>query len=614
MILSRRSLLARALGATAGFRLAGHQLLRAGQEQAEVWPGFLTPADQAARDFYGDPEGKRCFSGRWSRAMAGWTRQAITGKPFTQTNNAHRTNYIDPLVTPIPRTGAKVVPIMWTGFPLRLYSFFDDAQSNPKLSQEQIFELADKGQLYRTDGKVWSISGRAEEGKEAPKRIPQYVCPEIDWDRPYVPYFQAGPRGWQDEYFEWSVRRNPDGSIRRVIFTSEDFEYYFALWDHSPEKVLSIYRELLGDRVQLEDLYLKDSTGRPIRDPITRRYAFDFTNKWNRGPTETSEGGAAMSLTSTASQILDAVINVGGAATVPRRLTAYKAGRTAQALVCCALWGSPNRSAGPLIGTVMNRAIENDLVLTIDSPVGLYIQTPNFDLYETPDYTDASEFWRVTRGRVGDGRAGYDSILQAVFEVPEGKGYTVSDIKVRGKRVRWGSQLVTTIDLAVRALAFPPKDRKPSDKPEECVAFLPQSETQPFIQQLQPWAIVEAGSPVVLPLEVAPGIDLADLAFLLQGATAQTTIEFDVPGVEAQERVFMPSNELPPDLAMVSLPANQRQPQQAILFNLVVDQDAAPGPVKIRMRNPGDEREPHVPWQEGWLRILDRRELEECRR
>ena len=56
--------------------------------------------------------------------------------------------------------------------------------------------------------------------------------------------------------------------------------------------------------------------------------------------------------------------------------------------------------------------------MTLANPVALYIDSFTPVGFETPDNTDAKEFWRVTRG--ADGFA-----VRAEFEVPASKPYVV---------------------------------------------------------------------------------------------------------------------------------------------------------------------------------------------
>jgi hypothetical protein len=78
-----------------------------------------------------------------------------------------------------------------------------------------------------------------------------------------------GTRANQDEYCEWSVERNPEGSVTRVTFTSEVREYFEHLAARDPERLRTLYEQLVGAEVRLEDLLGADGNYEPA-------------NRWNR--------------------------------------------------------------------------------------------------------------------------------------------------------------------------------------------------------------------------------------------------------------------------------------------------------------------------------------------
>ena len=95
-----------------------------------------------------------------------------------------------------------------------------------------------------------------------------------------IPYGPYGPRGWQDEYCEWSVLRNDRGQIVRIDFACENPEYWYALWRIDPQRVLELYRETLDQpRIALEDLQLTYN-GLVVIDRFTRLPAYNPLNKY----------------------------------------------------------------------------------------------------------------------------------------------------------------------------------------------------------------------------------------------------------------------------------------------------------------------------------------------
>lgn len=126
----------------------------------------------------------------------------------------------------------------------------------------------------------------------------------------------------QDEYLEWFVTRNAQNKITRIAFTCEGPEYWEALargyppvfsrslnqgglggTKHTnaagdPQKVLALYRQLVGPAVQSADLFNADGS-------------YNRWNKWN-----TTHG--AVHLTHPANT-LGAEINIAAQATIIRK-------------------------------------------------------------------------------------------------------------------------------------------------------------------------------------------------------------------------------------------------------------------------------------------------------
>ncbi|MFO0587619.1 MAG: hypothetical protein U0441_08770 [Polyangiaceae bacterium] len=400
---------------------------------------FWTPAHQ--QDFKDDPTKQSALDALWTSNLDGFTQQGILGNPWNATSSTNNTAYFNPLtyVAPYTPTVNSYVAIQWNAFPGRIGAYF------PSLSAAQAQELADTG-YYRTDTGETVTFGT----------IPASPCAPVPTDA--VPYGPYGPRGWQDEYCEWSVTRNDKGQITRVDITCENPEYWNSLWRIDPQRVCDLYRSTLGKtQIELADLYLVDRVGAPVIDPSTGLPAYNPLNKWNAGPISTASAGGAMHLTSTPNT-LQTEIGLATAATAQRNPPPN--GWTASTLICCAQYGQMNRNSDPNIGFSVNSTVKQGLTVTLANPPGLYIQAPDFSQYTTPDGTDASEYWTVTRGvdslqdEWGNAMPG-NFILHAVFEVPAGKGYTVSDISINGAKIDWASQIIQTINMHIIAMGFP---------------------------------------------------------------------------------------------------------------------------------------------------------------
>ncbi|AEI62800.1 hypothetical protein LILAB_04395 [Corallococcus macrosporus] len=413
---------------------------------------FLTPAGQ--KDFPdSEANNQQKLNALWTTNLTGFTQQGITGNPWNATNAADNTWYFNPLTT--DTTGAGYASIQWSAFPGRLgYYYGGQGGTNASglvLPDQDLLSLADTGQT--TAGKPF-------------KELPDITNPCTKTASKYGPY---GPRGWQDEYCEWSVERDDKGNIVRIDFTCENPEYWNSLWMVDPTRVLELYRSTLGKPgIQLEDLYLKHPTsGQFVKDPSTGDYAYNPLNKWNCGPVSTRDAGGAMHLTSTPNT-LQTEIGLAAAATVPREV----GNSNAQRLICCAQYGQPARNSDPHIGQTVNRLVapadpsRSPAKVTLANPPGLYIQMPDFSGYKTPDGKDASTFWKIVRGverlevPKGTPLPG-NYILHATFQVPAERGYTVSDITINGQKIQWAGQVARTFLMQITGMGLPQKAPAP---------------------------------------------------------------------------------------------------------------------------------------------------------
>jgi hypothetical protein len=303
-----------------------------------------------------------------------------------------------------------------------------------------------------------------------------------------IPYPPTGPRGWQDEYCEWSVTRDPTGKITSVMFTCENPEYWLTLWNCDPNAVLAQYRSLVSPKVQLLDLALLGPDNAPLTDPTTGRWAYNPLNKWNRGPHTYADQGGAVHLTSSPNT-LGAEFDLAAAATIPRVDGSIPPAPITQAapLVCCARYGKIGRHSDPTIGQNVNALVNysniQGALATLTDPPGLYIQTPDFSTYQTPDGTDPSLFWTVVRGQTKQGSDPIDRILHATYEVPPEKGYAVGDISIGGDKIEFGGQIASTITMALLGTVF--SGGGPNQQGVGCTTPKPDAQVVPFAQGMQ---------------------------------------------------------------------------------------------------------------------------------
>jgi hypothetical protein len=444
---------------------------------------FGTPA--FIQDLADQPQLQNELNGLWNANIEGWVQQAMPAAPSF---------YYDPASTPIP-SGSPALPVSWSAFPGRLLQYCSATPPVPppnpyRLSATQVYSLADTG-------------GYSNGGTPAVlPQIPQVFCPEANWSGPLRNYGPYGPRGWLDEYSEWSVTRDQSGNILRVDFCCENPEYWYSLWIVSQNRVVELYNEILNyqvpaDRkvtVTLDDLVLKDRDGIIVIDPGTGRSAYNPLNKWNSGPiavrTAGNMKGGAIHLTSTPNT-LQTELGLAGTATQQ-----FASGnQNAQALLCCGDFGQAYRNSDPHIGQSVSQVVAGDLtggisqLVNLANPFGLYIQTPNFGTFgfgpritpgkNVPAGAKPSDIWVVVRGQSelidpvtgsyfpsnSGGNGGF--ILHAAAQIPPSwlamdPSLTLADMLINGQPIVWGGQIAQQFDMALYARPLASGAKPPS--------------------------------------------------------------------------------------------------------------------------------------------------------
>lgn len=379
-------------------------------------------------DFHvGEDELEEKFRVEWDRRVRYWFGVAQLGDPWTASHDSPRSRFFNPIQSELNDLITPVEPADWTAFPKRLNDFYSNQV--PPLSRDDILAIADNGPPAADN---WS---------------------------------PGGPRGWQDEYCEWAVERDGNGKIIKVTFTSENPEYWDALWSISPGKVVELYRELLGDNsVTQDDLTALDQNSQPIIDPETGRPTYLRANKFNRNMEQAGDANGVIHLISPPNNLF-AEIYLAGSATI---LRGNQAGPITDrdVLIDCSQFGAPGRNSDPNIGFYVNEKIRSlNIEAALANPVGLYIAGINLQGFTLPDNVPAGaavdEFWTIVRGDP-------TGILRAEFKAPPAlaqMGITVSDLKIEGESVKFGSQLVERIQIKLSAYGRTTMDPLPPDLP-----------------------------------------------------------------------------------------------------------------------------------------------------
>jgi hypothetical protein len=235
-------------------------------------------------------------------------------------------------------------------------------------------------------------------------------------------------RSVQDEYCEWSVERDGEGVITRVTFTTEVPEYFEHLATRDPDRLLAVYHELVGPHVRLEELVLD---GQYRRDNVHN---------------ESTEGRLAHLIQG--SNNLEAALVLAAQATVLRKDADGEPVTSAMALVRCGKLGEPRRNSDPQIAAAVNDAAATGAEISLQDPVGLYLDQVMIGGMETPDGEDPAAFWTVERGDA-------QHAVRASYAVPPERGYRVGDITAGGRPIRFGAQLADRVNVRLTALVRP---------------------------------------------------------------------------------------------------------------------------------------------------------------
>ncbi|RUL77747.1 hypothetical protein EKH80_06380 [Dyella choica] len=457
---------------------------------ADVAYQYFTPA--FVQDLADQPPLQEELNNWWTLNLTSWVAQAMPAAPSW---------FYDPATTNIPSDAASVA-IQWSAFSGRIKQFYSAnppvAPANPyKLNATQIYSLGDTG--YYADSSNKNV---------ALPNIPSTLCPQANWNGTLKTFGPYGPRGWQDEYCEWSVFRNASNQVVRVDFTCENPEYWTTLWKVSPERVVQLYNSTLNANAQsqnqitvtLADLQLTDASGNPVIDPNTGRPAYNPLNKWNSGPISvrgaSNPSGGAMHLTSTPNT-LQTEIGLAGASSVQ-----YSSGNLyPQPLICCGNFGQEYRHSDPHIGQSVSQAVNPNTgsynLANLANPFGLYIQLPNFANWTfgsnivpgqggIPASAQPSDIWQIVRGSqtcidpvTGQAFPG-NMILHAACQIPlawlqANPNLTLADIQINGRPIQWAGQIAETFNMTLYARPLPAGSTKPPTNP--CTS----TQTAPYV-------------------------------------------------------------------------------------------------------------------------------------
>jgi hypothetical protein len=504
-----------------------------------------------------DPTEDQLLRAEWSSNVNRWTETAILGNPWSALNDQSRSYYYNPLATDL--AGGTEALVSWIAFPNRILVNFANASFLDQMGYAE---------------------GVHNDGTFGPP-------PPVN-GKPYAP---TGPRGWQDEYCEWIALRNSQEKITQVDFTCENPEYWYTLWRFDPQVVLAWYQKLVGPQVQMKDLVLTDGNGNPVIDRTTGKPAYNITNRWNNQPSAGQVTGAVHLISSP--NTLGAEVYLAAAGTLLRDNPPGTPVTSEDDLIACSQYGQPGRNSDPHIGATVNGVIRGGgKVVSLENPIGLYIQMPDFSTYQLPPDpklpagAQPSDCWQIIRGvETMPGFAG-NFILHARFALPQawidaGVQFTVGDISIGGNPIQFGAQITQTFQIALRGLAL--ATTKPAEVPQPCVAANPNALPAP--QQLQDFNLAQAGSTSTIPPKVEVGSTTPNIVLFTSKAKQGAKVTFPEGGVTAHVDHFE-------DLG-----------QGAALLNLTitVEANAQSGDRSLLLTNPDGTAGPAAP---GMLTVI----------
>ncbi|KAK4224653.1 hypothetical protein QBC38DRAFT_485047 [Podospora fimiseda] len=260
-------------------------------------------------------------------------------------------------------------------------------------------------------------------------------------------------RKYQDEYLEWSVKRDQDDRVIVATFTCEGPEYWNFLAAAQPDTLTSLYlsqNPLFKDKIKKSDLWSKNGEYNP-------------TNKWNYS----TKTGCIMHLAHP-NNTLSAEVDIAAQGTVIRKDKNGEIIKDKTKLINCSAYGSAHRNSDPRIGDAINSLARQGNSVSIANPVGIYIHSFNTANFKLDIEGTGENMVDVPKGSFNLQRGNLDKNfgLRLQIKIPDGvvgtgpdnKGQqlTVSDIvdTSNNQNILYAAQFADYIQMTVKGVAI----------------------------------------------------------------------------------------------------------------------------------------------------------------
>ncbi|KAJ1323027.1 hypothetical protein MN608_11881 [Microdochium nivale] len=369
----------------------------------------------------------------WSETISAWMDQEISGTdldvpcgdkpPYVFVARTPLTQFFNGTQTPFDTT-QKPVLVSWTGFPKNV------GLENP--ADEQRWKVADRD------------------------------------------------RYTQDEYCEWTVRKDQDKRIVSVTFTCEGPEYWKFLCENESDKMLALYKKNNPDfasQMKIEDFFTTDRRGNKVYQPY---------NKWN-GVLSQNPGvdtkltivnpGCIMHLAQR-NNSLSAEIDIAAQGTVIRKDKNGKVITDEVKLCNCSRYGNATRNSDPKIGIGINSLARSGKAVSIVDPVGIYFVEFASDSFQLDQDGTGNNLVPAPDGTFTwvRGDIDHNQGLRMHIQIPkgvtgtgdnDGRQLTVGDLvdTNNGQNVKFGAQFADYMKVGVSAVV---KDAEKVAEPKGC--------------------------------------------------------------------------------------------------------------------------------------------------